>query len=160
MRLTAITFSGYQSSHTDLAEVFDSNPETEREALLSMVERIADGIIDPNGGQFTSVIVVGHSDRQDDTSLSCDQRRASEIQSATARATSAWDWLKVKVTERLAQSGIVAGDWWETAPSRVCRRRDAAVRSSVPGATTAQPAGRVPRQHVRLRVAPKMLILL
>ena len=30
---------------------------------------------------------------------------------------SAWEWLKARVTERLAQSGIVAGDWWETAGS-------------------------------------------
>jgi flagellar motor protein MotB len=117
MRLTPITFSGYQSGHTDFAEVFDSNPEAEREAVLSLVERIANGIIDPNSGQFTSVIVVGHSDRQDDTSLSCDQRRTSEIEAATNRANSAWNFLKDKVAERLTQSGISAADWPETAPS-------------------------------------------
>jgi hypothetical protein len=85
--------------------------------VLSLVERIADGIIDPNSGQFTSVIVVGHSDRQDDASMSCDQHRASEIEAATNRANSAWNFLKDKVAERLTQSGISAANWPETAQS-------------------------------------------
>jgi hypothetical protein len=72
---------------------------------------------DPNSGLFTSVIVVGHSDRQDDASMSCDQRRTSEIEAATNRANSAWNFVKDKVAERLTQSGISAANWPETAQS-------------------------------------------
>jgi flagellar motor protein MotB len=118
MRLTAITFSGYQSGQADFATVFESAGETEREQILSVVERIADQIIEDDSNQFTSIIVTGHSDRQDRSDFSCDQRRASEISAARDRAVSAWEWVKARVTERLAQSGIDAGEWWESS-SRV-----------------------------------------
>lgn len=114
MRLTAIKFSGYASGQTDFASVFNSSPAVEREQILSVIERIADAIIDPDNGQFTSIIIVGHSDRQDRADMSCDQKRASEIAAARDRASSAWEWVKGQVTARLAQSGITAENWWET----------------------------------------------
>ena len=117
MRLTAVTIAGYPAGVTDFATVLAAAGAPEREQVLSLVERIADGIIDPGNGQFTAVQVVGHSDRQDLTTMTCDQRRASEIAAARDRAVSAWDWLRDAVTARLAESGIDAGDWWETAPS-------------------------------------------
>ncbi len=49
--------------------------------------------------------------------MTCDERRASEIAAARDRGASAWEWVKARVTERLAVSGVEAGDWWETAPS-------------------------------------------
>lgn len=79
MRLTAIKFSGYQSGQTEFAPVFQAAGETEREQILSVVERLADQIIEADSSQFTSIIVTGHADRQDRSDLGCDQRRASEI---------------------------------------------------------------------------------
>ena len=114
MRLTAIKFSGYESGQAAFVPVFNNSPEVERQQILGVIERIADAIIDPDNGQFTSIITVGHSDRQDRTDLSCDARRASEIAAARERALSAWEWVKEQVTARLAQSGINAGEWWET----------------------------------------------
>ena len=116
MRLTAIKFPGYQSGQTDFAPVFNAAGETEREQLLGVVERIADQIIQQDSNQFTSIIVTGHSDRQDRTDFSCDQRRASEIAAARDRAISAWEFVKARVTERLARSGINGGDWWDSSP--------------------------------------------
>lgn len=117
MRLTAISFSGYEAGQTDFGPVFDGGPEIEREQLQGVVERIADALIDPDNGQFTSVVVTGHSDRQDRSDLSCDQRRVSEIVAARDRAVSAWDWVKDRVTQRMAESGLDAGQWWETGPN-------------------------------------------
>ena len=116
MRLTAIKFSGYQPGQTDFATVFETAGETEREQILGVIELIADQIIESDSNQFASIVVTGHSDRQDRSDLSCDQRRASEITAARDRAVSAWEWVKVRVTERLAQSGIDAGEWWESSP--------------------------------------------
>jgi flagellar motor protein MotB len=117
MRLTALTVAGYTSGQTAFDPMFASVGLVERQQLLGVVQRIADGIADPAKGQLTSVVVVGHSDRQDLPSMSCDERRASEIAAARDRAVSAWDWVKARVTERLTVSGVDAGDWWETAPS-------------------------------------------
>jgi hypothetical protein len=114
MRLTAIKFAGYEAGQTDFAPVFDRGAEVEREQVLSVVERIANAIIDPDNGQFTSIIIVGHSDRQDRTDMTSDQKRTSETIAARDRALSAWEWVKEQVRARLAQSGITAGDWWET----------------------------------------------
>lgn len=116
MRLVAIKFAGYQSGQSDFATVFDGGPEVEREQLLSVVERVADSIIEADSKQFTSIVVCGHSDRQDRSDMNCDQRRASEIAAARDRAVSAWEWLKARVTERLAQSGVDGGEWWDTSP--------------------------------------------
>lgn len=114
MRLTAIRFAGYAAGQTDFATIFDRTPDAEREPILRVIQRITDGIVHPANGKFTSIIIVGHADRQDRTDLTCDQRRASEIESARDRAESAWEWLKLQVTGWLTQHGIAATDWWET----------------------------------------------
>ncbi len=65
MRHTAITVAGYPSGQTDFDPIFASAGLAERQQLLGLVQRIADGIVDPDNGQFTSIVVIGHSDRQD-----------------------------------------------------------------------------------------------
>jgi flagellar motor protein MotB len=115
VRLTAITFSGYDAGQTDFTPVFAASPQVEREQLLGVIERIADTIIQNDSNQFNSLIVVGHADRQDRADMNCDQRRKSESEAAELRAVSAFDFVKAAVTARLAQSGIVAGEWWDTA---------------------------------------------
>ena len=123
MRLVPITFDGYASGQTDFGTVYQAQTpeiETAREQLLGVVERIADSIIQADENRAaTSIIVVGHSDRQDLSSMNCDQRRSSEIAAARDRAVSAWEFVKQAVTERLAAANppIEAGDWWETAPA-------------------------------------------
>lgn len=120
MRLVPITFDGYASGQTDFEPVYQSAEAADaREQLLGVVERIADSIIQADENRAaTSLIIVGHADRQDQSNMSCDQRRASEIAAARDRAVSAWEFVKQAVTERLAAADppIEAGDWWETAP--------------------------------------------
>jgi hypothetical protein len=50
--------------------------------------------------------------------MSCDQRRASEIDAAEKRALSTWELLKQAVIQRLATANppIDGTDWWERAP--------------------------------------------
>jgi flagellar motor protein MotB len=75
---------------------------------------MAGQITNPVPNLFVSIIVTGHSDRQDQADLGCDARRASEIKAATDRAVSAWEWIKQEVSSLVSQSGMQAGDWWET----------------------------------------------
>ena len=107
MRLTAIKFSGYEFlGRAAFVPVFSNSPEVERPTDPRGYRADRRCAPSPTGhGQFTSIITVGHSDRQDRTDLSCDARRASEIAAARERALSAWEWVKEQVTARLAQSG-------------------------------------------------------
>lgn len=117
MRLVPIKFPGYPAGATDFEPIFENGDATEREALLGVIERIADQIIQGDEStEFTAIVVVGHSDRQDRSDMNCDQKRASEIAAARDRAVSAWEFVKLRVTERLAQSQIEGGEWWDTSP--------------------------------------------
>jgi hypothetical protein len=49
-----------------------ASPETVREQILSVIELTS--IIEPDIKRFTSIIVTGHSDRQDRSDMNCDQR--------------------------------------------------------------------------------------
>jgi hypothetical protein len=114
MRLTAMTFDGYEAGQTDFGTLLATVPQAELNNLLDITSIIAGQITAPAPGVFVSLIVTGHSDRQDRADFSCDQRRDSEIAAATERAVSAWEWIKADVATKVAASGGNAGDWWET----------------------------------------------
>lgn len=114
MRLTALTFDGYGSGETDFSTLISGSSPPDLNALNNVVTIMAGQITQPVPNQFVSIIVTGHSDRQDQADLSCDERRASEIKAATDRAQSAWDWIKQQVSLIVSESGGQAGDWWET----------------------------------------------
>lgn len=116
MRLTALEFAGYGSGATDFSALLASTAQGDLPALTAVLDMLAGQVVAPVGTRSSSIIVVGHSDRQDRSDLTCDARRASEIAAATDRAVSAWQWIKAQVSERTAQSGVDAGEWWETTP--------------------------------------------
>jgi len=113
MRLKALTFDGYQSGQTDFGTLLAATPQADLNGLIFAIDTIARQITDPVPNLFLSLIVVGHSDRQDRGDLSCDERRASEASAAEARATSAWEWIKQEVAAAAARTGLDAGTWWE-----------------------------------------------
>jgi hypothetical protein len=116
MRLQAITFDGYGAGQTDFGTLISTTPQAGLNELLAVLTVITGQVTQPVANQFISIIVVGHSDRQDNTDFSCDQKRASEIAAAADRATSAWDWIKLEVTSQASQAGFDVGEWWETSP--------------------------------------------
>lgn len=117
MRLKAIKFAGYGSGVTDFATLLATVPQTGEAQLRDVVRLIAGQLTNPVPGLFVSVIVAGHSDRQDRADFTCDQRRASETAAAKDRAVSAWEWIKQEVTAEAALSGVAAGDWWDASPN-------------------------------------------
>ena len=157
MRLTAIKISGYASGQTNFAPVFNSSPEIEREQILSVVERIADAIIDPDNRQFTSIIIVGHSDRQDRADIELrsetrqrDRRRARSRlvgvglgEGAGHRAARAIGYYGRGLVGKLAARHVGHG---------LCRSRHARIRSAERAGAAPQPARRHAYQHVRLRI--------
>lgn len=116
MRLSAITFDGYQSGQTDFGTLLATVPQAGLTQLEPHLQLIVGQLTDPVANRRLSIIVVGHSDRQDRSDFTCDQRRSSEIAAARDRAVSAWEWVKTEVSQRVAAAGGDAGEWWETSP--------------------------------------------
>jgi hypothetical protein len=116
MRLRALTFAGYPSGKTSFAELLSTVPQPQMNDLLEVTSLITEQVRAPVPNRFISVIVTGHSDRQDRADFDCNQRRASEIQAARDRAVSAWEWIKAEVATELGADAAQAGEWWETSP--------------------------------------------
>lgn len=114
MRLLAITFDGYGSGETDFGTLIGTVPQSGFSDLETVLQIIASQITNPVANLHVSLIVVGHSDRQDRNDFNCDQKRASEIAAARDRAVSAWEWVKTEVNSQVVQAGGTAGEWWET----------------------------------------------
>jgi hypothetical protein len=115
MRVVALHFRGYASGASDFGPVFDGAAPADRVALTSFIERMADSVITPGQGRFTAFTIVGHSDRRDDAA-SCDDKRASERVASQERAAQAWNWVRERVSDRLAAAGIDGGSWWDSTP--------------------------------------------
>jgi hypothetical protein len=116
MRVHGLDFSGYRAGETDFASLINAVPQASLQELVDVTRIIAGQLSSPIPNLNVSVIVTGHSDRQDRPDLSCDERRASEIAAARDRAASAWEWIKAEVTAAVAEDGVDAGQWWETSP--------------------------------------------
>lgn len=119
MRTQPIRIDGYSSGVTDFATVLLDAPADEQVLVQQLVDRLAQHVADPDNSGFTSVTIIGHSDRQDNAAMSCDQRRQSEADAAKDRALSAWQWTKDQVSERFVAAGQPAppDEWWETNPA-------------------------------------------
>lgn len=113
MRLTAIEFSGYPAGVTDFETLIETTAQPGLGQLESALSRVANQVVAAEPNRVTSLITVGHSDRQDRADLDCNQRRSTEIQAAQDRAVSAWEWMKQRVTDQVALAGFDAGEWWE-----------------------------------------------
>lgn len=116
MRLNAITFSGYPAGVTDFGALLAAVPQPGLAQLDDVMTVVAGQIVNPVPNLHVSLIIVGHSDRQDRGDFSCDQRRASEAEAASDRASSAWVYIREKVNSKVVQAGGEAGPWWETSP--------------------------------------------
>ena len=120
---TVFGFSGYQRFDNNVTwTLYDPIPSYSDSVSLpddqyrTNLDVVSFQLTNPTPTPFVSLIAVGHSDRQDRSDFSCDQRRSSEIEASTARAVSAWEWIKARVTEKAAEQGVDAGEWWETSP--------------------------------------------
>lgn len=113
MRVQLLRFAGYQSGQTDFANIgifILGNPTAQ---LGIALDTIAQGIAGVQNVRST-ITIVGHSDRQDRSDFTCNQRRDSEMTASRERAESAWEWCKSTVTALAQQNGWTGVDWWET----------------------------------------------
>lgn len=116
MRLTAYEFAGFPAGITDFQTLLSTTAQPRLADFETLLDAVTDQVTNPVPNVFVSMIVVGHSDRQDRSDLDCNQRRTSEIEASTARAVSAWEWVKARVTQKAADQGLAAGTWWEDSP--------------------------------------------
>lgn len=116
MRLEALEFASYPPGVTDFAQLLATTDQPNLFRLGEILTAVADQVANPVPNRFFSLIVAGHSDRQDRADMSCDERRTSEAEAAQGRAVSAWEWVKGRVVELVSVAGIDAGEWWESSP--------------------------------------------
>jgi flagellar motor protein MotB len=112
MRVQLLRFSGYSAGQTDFAAsgaVIPGNPTFELDTALQTIAKGMTGVENVR----SAITVVGHSDRQDRSDMTCDQRRQSEIDASRERAVSAWEWIKPVVAQYASEEGWSGGDWWE-----------------------------------------------
>jgi len=105
MQRNTIAFDGFASGETDFATLHARSSQSRTDLLGRLLDRIVNGILAPADSEFNSVIVVGHGDRQDLSTMSCDQRRKSEHDAALKRAASATEWMLDEIDARLVNSG-------------------------------------------------------
>lgn len=77
MRLTAITFDRYGSGETDFTALISGSPQAGLTVLNQVMTVMAGQITSPVSNLFVSIIVTGHSDRQDQAEMDCDAMRQS-----------------------------------------------------------------------------------
>lgn len=110
MQMQHLTFDGFASGETDFGPRFDAAPQELRESLDALISATVRATIsDIFSLPFTSLVVIGHSDRQDRPGMTHQQAHASEAAAAEARALSAIGWLKGRLD---AATGT---DWTQSA---------------------------------------------
>jgi hypothetical protein len=98
MQMDHMTFDGFGPGETDFATRFDASPPELRAALdAAIVATARSTFSDIFTLPFTSLFVIGHSDRQDLPGMSHQDAHASEAAASLARAESAIAWLKVRL---------------------------------------------------------------
>jgi hypothetical protein len=105
MQRNMIIVQGFNSGETDFAALESRSSASTREHLSRLLDRLVRDIVAPRDTAFNSVVIVGHSDRQDLSTMSCDQRRYSEHEAALKRAASARGWLLDRIDDRLVAAG-------------------------------------------------------
>jgi hypothetical protein len=113
LRVVALKFAGYASGETDFGSLLSRGGQGDLETLEFVIGGIAEKIVNSSPGVYVSIIVTGHSDRNDTEGLSCDDRRRGESQASWDRAGSALEWIKARVAEKCSEQGVDAGEWWE-----------------------------------------------
>src|SRR5215217_2805274 len=98
--------SGFQSRQFDFPALHAQLSQTARDLLEVMVESAVTAESDPDAGRFCSIIIAGHSDRNDTPGLSSEARRADELQFSELRAESAQAWFFDQLFNRLQSQGF------------------------------------------------------
>jgi len=109
-----VVFDGYGAGQTSVTDVFSTLPVS---TILDFQSRILEPMVaaeTSGNGKFLAVVIVGHSDRQDNVAQfpTGEARRASELQASADRAENARSWLlsQFQAGVQIA-GGTVPADW-------------------------------------------------
>jgi flagellar motor protein MotB len=115
MMLRTFTIDGYTPGDVDFGGRVDALPPDTRETFDRAVHNFARAVTDALSQPFGSLMVVGHSDRQDAPGMTHREAQASEAAASRARADSAWGWLHATISEQAGSE--LAG--WEDGSAKV-----------------------------------------
>jgi len=101
-----IPCAGYGDHQFDFPALHPELPQEVRDLLEVVIESAVTAESDPEAGRFCSIVLAGHSDRND-SGLSPEQRRADELEASTLRAESARAFLFDQLFTRLQSGGFL-----------------------------------------------------
>ncbi len=111
MVLRSFTIHGYPPGDVDFATGLTRLDPATREAFDQAVHDVTRALFTGALDQpYASLVVVGHSDRQDIAGLTHQQAQADEAEASRARADNAWAWLHATIS---AQAGPQLAGWEE-----------------------------------------------
>src|SRR3954447_3717322 len=107
-----VEIRGYKAHQTDFGELIAKRPDLQTPEVTAIIDSAFEAFENTDGNESCTVVIVGHSDREDSPGLSDEQRRASELQASQARADSASAWLLDKMNSVVQDSGMqIELDW-------------------------------------------------
>jgi flagellar motor protein MotB len=105
-QLTDVQVAGYVSHEIDFPALLSRQSQELQDLVQAeVVAPLVDAEMVPEAGKFSSVTVIGHSDRVDDPGLSSEQRRADELSVSQLRAESAEAFLFSQVFDLVQAAG-------------------------------------------------------
>ena len=114
--LRTFTIDGYTPGDVDFGVRVDALAPDTRETFDRAVHDFVRALFtDALSQPFGSLVVVGHSDRQDAPGMTHREAQASEAAASRARADSAWAWLHATISQQAGPE--LAG--WEDGSAKV-----------------------------------------
>ena len=103
-----VPFSGFLSQEIDFLALHTRSSQAAKDLLNVMIETAVTVESGATPGHFCSILIVGHSDRDDTPGRSPEDRRALELQNSTLRAESAQSFFFSEMFNRLQAQGFTA----------------------------------------------------
>lgn len=103
-----IPCAGFGDQQFDFSALQQQLPQTTRDLLEVVIEEAVTAESGISPGHFCSILIEGHSDRNDTPGLSPEERRANELQISTLRAESTQAFLFEQLFSRLQSGGFPA----------------------------------------------------
>ena len=104
-----VEIDGYKAGESSFNDVFARLQDSEkRQTFNAIVDTLVNAEANPSAGKFVAVLIMGHSDRQDNVQQfpTAEARRLSELQASINRAVTADEQLSDIVKSRLQAMGI------------------------------------------------------
>jgi hypothetical protein len=104
-----VEIDGYKAGEVSFNDAFSRTQDgTKRQIFNAILDTLVSAEANPSAGKFVALLIIGHSDRQDNTQQfpTAEARRLSELQASIDRAVTAEEQITELVKSRLRALGV------------------------------------------------------